>query len=271
VVLEPPWSGAAYGYRSRARFALERGGVFGFRRRHSHEVVDLSACPILLPELEAKLPDLKERFARSTDEDREPGEVEVVMAGGALASLEDEPIAAADGLGPLFLAPGVFAQSNPEGNRAMVEYAASMVGAAPRVLELFAGSGNFTRRIAPAVKALVAVEGDPRAIELFDRTKPENVTLRPGPAEELLWAMVNEQERFEVVLAEPQRTGLPGELPEAIAALGASRIVYVSCDLGTFARDVGRFAPLGYTLLRARLFDLYPQTPHAEVIGLLAR
>jgi 23S rRNA (uracil1939-C5)-methyltransferase len=140
-----------------------------------------------------------------------------------------------------------------------------------RVLELYSGSGNFTRVLAKHAREVVAVESDPHASELAAEVRPENVVLDPSTAEDAVVRVLAREEKFSCVLVDPPRAGLSAQLPEGLSGLGAERLIYVSCDLGTFARDLGRLAQQGWALTRARLFDLYPQTPHAEVIGVLAR
>jgi 23S rRNA (uracil1939-C5)-methyltransferase len=254
VTFDPPWSGRPYGYRTRARFAIGNSGELGLKRRHSHEVVALDECPILVPSLEAEL--------RRLRGERHEGE-ELELA----APLDD------DGFGPLLSTPHVFAQANADGNTEMIRWVGDRISGSSlqRALELYSGSGNFTRILARHAGAVVAVESDPEAAGLAAKVKPDNVVLDASTAEAALTGFLAREERFSLLLVDPPRVGLSPEMPEQLSRLGAERLIYVSCDLGTFARDVGRLGQHGFRLERARLFDLYPQTPHAEVIGLLVR
>jgi tRNA/tmRNA/rRNA uracil-C5-methylase (TrmA/RlmC/RlmD family) len=73
----------------------------------------------------------------------------------------------------------------------------------------------------------------------------------------------------DVVVLDPPRTGLPARAVAALAALGARRIVYLSCDPATLARDLAGFRKRGYRLRRVEGFDLFPQTPHVEALAVL--
>jgi len=75
----------------------------------------------------------------------------------------------------------------------------------------------------------------------------------------------------EAVVVDPPRTGLGGAVAEALAAVGAARLVYVSCAPDTLARDLAALTRHGLRLERVQGFDLFPQTPHVEALALLAR
>ena len=70
---------------------------------------------------------------------------------------------------------------------------------------------------------------------------------------------------------DPPRKGLAPEVVETVAAMAPDRVVYVSCDPGTLARDVGRFAAMGYAAQRAVAVDMFPRTAHVETVCLLER
>ena len=72
------------------------------------------------------------------------------------------------------------------------------------------------------------------------------------------------------VIVDPPRTGISKAAMKAVAALGASRVVYVSCDPATMARDARRLLDTGYRLESLRAFDLFPNTPHVECMGVFA-
>ena len=72
-------------------------------------------------------------------------------------------------------------------------------------------------------------------------------------------------------MVDPPRKGLAPEVVDAIAGMGPDRVVYVSCDPATLARDVKRFSALGYQAQRAEAVDLFPRTAHVETVVLLQR
>ncbi|GAA2810826.1 hypothetical protein GCM10020219_098500 [Nonomuraea dietziae] len=80
-----------------------------------------------------------------------------------------------------------------------------------------------------------------------------------------------EIERADLVVVDPPRSGLGREVVTRIASLEASRLVYVSCDPATLARDLAWFAELGYGLADLRAFDAFPMTHHVECVALLVR
>jgi len=220
------------------------------------------------------------------DAPREVDEVDLVASGGAaLARLPNRLARAArkapagpieivegrtrksipvhDGQGPLRVAPGVFSQSNAEGNAAMVAHAASLVPEGTgSVLELYAGSGNFTRGLVGRAARIVAVESEEPALRLAEAVLPDSVELEARSAEDAL--AEHDPAAFDFVLVDPPRAGLSDAVRARLAR--ARRLIYVSCNPPTFARDLGA---LGLPLRRLRVFDLYPQTPHAELVARL--
>ena len=73
------------------------------------------------------------------------------------------------------------------------------------------------------------------------------------------------------IVVDPPRTGISKEAMDAIAAQGAARIIYVSCDPPTMARDARRLVDAGYGLASLSGFDLFPNTPHVEALGVFER
>lgn len=263
--VRPPWSGPPLGYRSRARLAVAPDGTVGFRRSKSHGVVQVERCPVLVPALNEALSDL----ARSAS--NRIVEVDVLALGDAVLVQDATPMAHDDGHGTLHYSAKTFTQSNPFGNEALYAELEALVGPGPLedVLELYAGHGNFTRILAARARRVVAIEGDQAAVELARRALPQ-VDHRAEPVEAGVEGLRQAASSFELALADPPRAGMSPEVLEAVSEL-THRLLYVSCDAGTFARDAGRLAALGLELRSVRLFDLYPQTPHAEVLGVFQR
>jgi 23S rRNA (uracil1939-C5)-methyltransferase len=78
-------------------------------------------------------------------------------------------------------------------------------------------------------------------------------------------------DQWDAVLVDPPRTGLPLSLTKRLVKDPARALIYVSCDPGTLARDLALLVKGGYLVERAELFDMFPQTPHAEVLVVLVR
>jgi len=288
-VVEPIRSpGPDLGWRRRARLRW-RSGILGYTKHRSHELVDAPACPQLDERLERALAAIRQAFGGQLvgSGDLEllvtrRGEVHVALSGphvpaadslvgqagiaGILVggtTLGADRVDLGDGDSPFWARADVFAQASAPGNdllRALVREAAGPL-AGRRVLELFAGSGNFTRDLLAAGAHVVAVEESAPASALAamnlapwsDRstlmTRPAAPPLPEGP--------------FDLVVVDPPRTGLDPELTRALAAL-AVPMIYVSCDPQTLARDLA-----GRQVERVVPVDLMPQTFHVEVVALV--
>jgi 23S rRNA (uracil1939-C5)-methyltransferase len=145
--------------------------------------------------------------------------------------------------------------------------------AADRVLELYCGAGNFTLPIARLCREIVAVEGDAAAV------KSGETNARSNGLENIRWICsdapraakkIAAKERFSKILLNPPRSGGKG-LEQHLASMRAEKILYVSCDPSTLARDLASLKKTGYTLTRVRPFDLFPQTFHVETLAELIR
>jgi 23S rRNA (uracil1939-C5)-methyltransferase len=168
-----------------------------------------------------------------------------------------------DGASAFWTSADAFVQVSDPGNdllRALVAEAAGPTAGA-RVLELHAGSGNFTRDFAGA--EIVAVEESPVAAARLARNASAHIQIRRAQT----WDGAGP---FDVILVDPPRTGLDPGLAARLAALRAPRFVYVSCDPPTLARDLAPLLGAGYRPLWAQPVDLMPQTFHVEIVTALA-
>lgn len=170
-----------------------------------------------------------------------------------------------------------FIQVNAEINRRMVGQAVELLDLQDdeRVLDLFCGLGNFTLALARRARQAVGVEGDRRLVEWAEQNARRNGIQNvrffaadlTGAVQDQPWM----QERYAKVLLDPPRSGALEMLPP-IAALGAQRVVYVSCHPATLARDAGELVHrFGYKLLKAGVMDMFPHTAHVESIALFER
>ncbi|HXU72903.1 MAG TPA: TRAM domain-containing protein [Polyangia bacterium] len=282
---------AALGYRTRARMTA-RGGAVGFAGRRSHEIVDVERCLALDPALDAAMQAARRACGALVGEEGTiaglvgDGGVEIALASGAGADRARLSAAAAALVGQAGIArvtvddpsaPAAgFAQANAAQNetlRRLVREAARADGLG--VLELYAGDGNFTRDLAAAAKSGVAVEGDrPAAARLRERLRGHSSWQALGEpavrAVERLARARGDEARFDVVVLDPPRAGA-AELVALLPSLSPARIVYVSCDPMTLARDLAALAKLGYATRVAWPVDMMPQTWHVEVVALVER
>ena len=172
--------------------------------------------------------------------------------------------------------PGDFVQVNPVVNDAMVAQALNWLApqADERVLDLFCGLGNFALPLAQRVREVVAVEGVQvmveRAAQNAARNGLDNVHFfqadLSNPLAEARWA----QGGFSAALLDPPRDGAL-QVVQQMVALGVSRVLYVSCNPTTLARDSAELQAQGYRLERAGILDMFPQTAHVEAMALFVR
>lgn len=169
--------------------------------------------------------------------------------------------------------PGDFVQVNAGVNEAMVAQALDWLqpGRDERVLDLFCGLGNFALPLAQQVREVVAVEGVQTMVERAAANATSNNLHNAKffqadlsqPLADAKWA----GEGFSAVLLDPPRDGA-FEVVRHLAALGAKRLVYVSCNPATLARDTLELVKQGYRLKRAGILDMFPQTAHVEAMAL---
>ena len=290
-----------YRIRTRVHLAPTRAAMqVGFFGARSHEIVDVDTCVVLDPRLDAARRDLRSLFlgARGTGEatlalgralpvaevrwSRDlPGEVygrleramsqwqgvRVSCGDARRPSVFGDPtpwMVGADGE-PLELAPGGFAQPHAEVNAKLARLVAELAGDAKRVIELYAGSGNLTVMLARDRASVRAVESEEAACEaarsnLSTRDLAARVTCDDAATFEIPPAT-------DLVVLDPPRTGAR-EVCERLAKRPVGRVVYVSCDRATLARDLTILAPR-YDVVSVDVLEMFPHTSHAETVVLL--
>ncbi|MBK8263946.1 MAG: class I SAM-dependent RNA methyltransferase [Nannocystis sp.] len=301
-------SPAALGYRRRARLHYQRQGdglILGFREERSHALVDVARCPVLdgplnhafarLRGLAAQLPAEGEVFGVSDgtvavlglpgvrpteamDELCRAVLLDEVLIGVALRgnrrrhSVGQTSIELDGGVGivPMLAGPFSFSQAQAAQNRALVEHVAAAAQAnGKRVLELYAGSGNFTRALARTAQRVWAVEGSRESVAYLralseDRKLPVNA--KHSNIELLLPKLAKNQKTYDLVVLDPPRAGIGEEAAAALAKVASDRIVYVSCDPSTLARDLAVLTKAGHQIVDVTIFDMMPMTPEIETV-----
>lgn len=144
------------------------------------------------------------------------------------------------------------------------------------VVDLYCGIGTISLCLAERAGQVIGVEVVPQAIEDAKENARRNglghkTRFECGDAALLAAKLEAEGLRPDVVVVDPPRKGLAAEVVETVARMGPERVVYVSCDPATLARDVKRFGALGYEVEQAEAIDLFPRTAHVETIVLLQR
>lgn len=172
----------------------------------------------------------------------------------------------------LQISAGTFFQIYPEQNQQLIQTVLEWTNPnrAERVLDLYAGAGNFTLPLAIQAGEVWGIEENEIAIEdarfNAERNKIPNAYFIQGVVEKVL--MDWNKGRPDQIVLDPPRAGCK-KIVDQIVRLVPEKIVYVSCDPATFARDLRLFHEKGYGLRRIRLIDMFPQTYHMEVVGLL--
>ncbi|WP_182056353.1 23S rRNA (uracil(1939)-C(5))-methyltransferase RlmD [Pantoea sp. ME81] len=311
-------SGNTWGYRRRARLGLQwqpkqQRLQMGFRQAASNDLVELTQCPILVPELEALLQPLHQCLS-SLQAARRLGHVELVLAdnGPVMVLRHLDALSAGDRVKlerfshehqlMLYLADGSehlqplgdyapfyqsfdlkltfspqdFIQVNDGVNQQMVTKAIEWLDLQPedRVLDLFCGMGNFTLPVGKFVQNAVGVEGvaalvhqaaynaelnNLKNVRFFQHNLEEDVAHQP-------WAA----QGFNKVLLDPARAGAAGVMSH-IVKLAPQRVVYVSCNPTTLARDSQALLSAGYHLERVAMLDMFPHTSHLESMVLFSK
>lgn len=306
IIAASPW-----GYRRRARLSLNyqpksQQLQMGFRKANASEIVDVVQCPVLVPDLGALLPAVRECLSELKSV-RQLGHVELVQADNgplmvlrhtaALPAADKEklerfsqshglslylapqseilehirgeaPWYTSDGLRLVF-SPRDFIQVNDGVNQLMVRTALEWLDIQPqdRVLDLFCGMGNFTLPLAKRAAQVVGVEGVPALVAKGQENAAlnglHNVTFFHENLEEDVTRQAWAKHGFDKVLLDPARAGAAGVMLHIIK-LAPRRVVYVSCNPATLARDSDVLLQAGYTIQRLAMLDMFPHTGHLE-------
>jgi 23S rRNA (uracil1939-C5)-methyltransferase len=175
------------------------------------------------------------------------------------------------------LSPMSFYQVNPA--QAERLYQKALEYAAPEgtgtVLDLYCGAGTISLCLARGAEQVIGAEIVPAAVENArvnaERNSLHNVEFLCADAGQAASELARRGERPDAVVVDPPRKGLSPEVIDAIVAMALARVVYVSCDVATQARDLKRFAELGYRAAEAVAVDMFPRTHHIEAAALLTR
>ena len=144
-----------------------------------------------------------------------------------------------------------------------------------RVLDLYCGVGTITCVLAQHAAEAIGVEVVADAVENAKKNAARNglrnVSFFCADAGQAAQQLAEQGTHPDVIVVDPPRKGLDEAAIAAAVQMAPQRIVYVSCDPATLARDAKRFAALGYVLEHAEAFDLFPRTAHVESVALLAK
>ncbi len=282
------------------------GPLLGYHRARSHELIDIAVCPVLSPRIVARLPKFKQAFALLLGGKREAkvgitetdSGLDIVVEGvrpvpaataafvgqaralgvarltvdGESIAMEGDPEVDLSGA-KVRLPPGAFLQASRESESALVELVRDGVGAAKRVADLFAGLGTFTFALARAA-AVDAFEADEAALSALAEAARRTPKLKPvrSFARDLFRAPLSPKElqAYDAVVFDPPRAGASAQAKE-LAASRVSKLVAVSCNPGTLARDLRILVDGGYRITRIVPVDQFLFSPHIEAVAHLER
>lgn len=175
------------------------------------------------------------------------------------------------------ISPNSFFQINPEQTenlyRKAIEFAD--IDADTRVMDIYCGIGTISLCAAQTAKTVVGVEIVKQAIKdakkNASRNGITNAKFYADSAENIVPRLIENGEQVDVAILDPPRKGSDEKTLNAIVKSGAKRIVYVSCNPATLARDARFLAEQGYKITRSAVFDLFPQTCHVETVLLMEK
>lgn len=158
---------------------------------------------------------------------------------------------------------------------AALEYADFKPDKSETLLDLYCGAGAIGLSMSHKVRRVIGVEvvrqAVTDAIQNASLNNIENAEFTCADAAEAAKKLKAEGTRPDIIVVDPPRKGLDDSLPEIISELDPSRVVYISCNSATLARDAARLAALGFKLEKTRAVDLFPRTAHVECVALMTR
>jgi tRNA/tmRNA/rRNA uracil-C5-methylase (TrmA/RlmC/RlmD family) len=251
----------------------------GFLRTGNRfELVDVPQCPIATPEINANLPEVREKTRRRLAAGEYKRDATLLLRHAVEGVVTDYDAVIAEQVGPLrlrFLARDFF-QNNPFILPAFTAYVREQA-AIPGVrflVDAYCGSGLFALSAAPAFDRVAGIEISETSVRFAQENAAANgianAEFRAGDAAEIFAGLSFPPAETAVVI-DPPRKGCDEDFLRQLFAFGPARVVYVSCDPATQMRDLKAFTAAGYALTAVQPFDLFPQTRHLECVITLAR
>ena len=287
----------------------QKGAVLGYREAGSHTIVDLRECPVIAPELFALIAPLRAFLAKHgpkkgavnvqlalsdqgvdvgisnlpleglaaiegiTDFARDHGlaRLTVDQGYGAETQWEPEPVTVTLGGVPVPMPPGSFLQATADAEQRMIADAAEWVAGSRVIADLFSGLGTFAFALAKGRKVLAAEADQAAYLACKSAAGRANGTVHPlhrdlfrNPVE------AHELSRFDAVVLDPPRAGARSQIGE-IASSTLARVVYVSCNPSSWARDAATLCEAGFKLTKLRPVGQFRWSTHVELVSLFER
>lgn len=268
-----------YEYRARAAWHIEtRQKKIGYFQRTSHKIIDVENCPIIVPELQNLLTELRETvewesfWAEIVEVEAAGSNEEVSIYSNEIVEPTEEIEFRLNGNRYFYDAQSFF-QGNPFLIESLIE-TATKNARGENALDLYCGVGLFTLPLANNFSRVTGVEGYERAVDFarrnIENARIENAEIYAENVGEWLAENVKELQNIDFVLLDPPRAGTEKGTIENLLKIAPKEISYVSCEPSTLARDL-RILSESYVIESITALDLFPQTHHVETIVRLKR
>ena len=267
-----PWH-----YRNHARFTADAEGRLGYVHRRSRQFIQVDTCYLMHPWINSMLQRLQGhcpganqvavRYGVNTGDWLVQPKLEQADIESGQTHYEEEL------MGRRFrIASPSFFQVNTAQAATLVEIVRDRLppSGAGLIVDVFAGVGTFAALLSPAAERVIAIEESAAAVKdaRLNTDGLDNIDFRQGKAEALLPLL---EATPDAAILDPPRAGCHRRTLEALLRLSPGRIVYVSCDPFTLARDLRALCDGGYRLSSVQPVDMFPQTYHVECVATLVR
>jgi len=272
-----------FGYRSKLtpHFHKPKSGetpAIGFLEHNRRSrMVDVPFCPIAMEEINGALPEARKEVFENAGSFKNGATILLrAHSGGKIETNPRAPISEQVGELRFHFLAGDFFQNNPFILPAFTSHVAKEAaeGGQAFLLDAYCGSGLFALSLASHFEKVTGIELSESSADWARRNAEaneiENATFMAASAEKL-FAEVSDDPLRTTVVIDPPRKGCSESFLDQLFSYGPSRVVYVSCNPATQARDLRAFDEAGYGVMKVQPFDLFPQTRHLECVVTLAK
>jgi 23S rRNA (uracil1939-C5)-methyltransferase len=247
-------------YRNRVQFHVS-GNKVGFKKKQSNHVINVDSCPLLVESLNNYL---------TLDTELKSDRITVFSDGyrNYIGEVDDECSITLNSK-TISFNPGAFFQSNLSILPSLLSHLNNYI-CGTSVMDLYCGVGLFSSFLPESVSEIIAVEMDSRVKPFIKKNLGDrNYSFYGMSLEDYIQRGLHKKNRIDTIIVDPPRKGLSSGVREFLIKSNVKRIIYVSCDPTTMARDIADLNRNGYLLTHFSCFDFYPNTNHVEAFGVL--